>query len=532
MSSRGGFLEDSDDSGNDRPPKKAKFIDDAAEDEDAGSDDDEDDEEDTGDYVRDDFVVDKIEAKERDDLEDSDDDDDDRKRKLKTMRRLQVDEKLDEDDLALIQEAQGGGVEQPVAVEEEAVRPRVVARNADELGRSLFDDAEEDAPTNKPTTAAATRSDRISFDDDAVDDFIEDDIGDQDRILASERRYDDDNEGGVSEAQLMEASEIFGSDYLEFAQEEEEENKEAVDAMDDDDDLHDDDSDDGLESSDDDDNEPTTDAERQVLKLKREKRQLLKQQRHKESLQKKQAARRARLKQQFEPVQLMENFCTDRDEDIRNADIPERWFGKSVPYTGRRKVEDDNVELTESERSHAAWIVQHVPELALTLTDENKEDTYTSILHALRFCRVDWLEVDFVRVYRQDYVNPKVRDELHAVLEQDEAYHEMMQFKQKVQGQLNNLAVQQAPTADTEKLKSLETELQQASSELDHSRTEREQLKGELTALGAIDDDDDDDDDDDELFGDDDDNVGCIVLLYPPTHPIIYSRPKSRNAVV
>ena len=49
-----------------------------------------------------------------------------------------------------------------------------------------------------------------------MDDFIDDDIGDQEDILTQGQHEEGGFQTGVCEAQLMEASQIFWMDYLEF----------------------------------------------------------------------------------------------------------------------------------------------------------------------------------------------------------------------------------------------------------------------------------------------------------------------------
>jgi hypothetical protein len=122
-----------------------------------------------------------------------------------------------EEDLDLIREARGDqDREEMITREREEARPKVIAQNEAELRKGLFyDSGEEDATA--ATVAKPRKNAPERYDEDGMDDFIDDDIGDQGQILASERRaaYDEEK-GGVSEAQLNEASEIFGTDYLDF----------------------------------------------------------------------------------------------------------------------------------------------------------------------------------------------------------------------------------------------------------------------------------------------------------------------------
>ena len=53
------------------------------------------------------------------------------------------------------------------------------------------------------------------------------------------------------------------------------------------------------------------------MKLKRQKRQLAKQERRQQAYKKKMEKRKAQLRKAFEPVQLIENFCTDRDDETQ-----------------------------------------------------------------------------------------------------------------------------------------------------------------------------------------------------------------------
>ena len=183
--------------------------------------------------------------------------------------------------------------------------------------------------------------------------IIDDDIGDQHDILASDRaKYaGEDGEGGISQAQMNEASEIFGTDYLDFIAQDEDRDEDEDDELfgknryrergvgvdtgvDSEDVLSDDDDDDDL-FGEDDDGDVKTPQQKEALKLKREKRELARKERKKNILAKKIAKQKADLRKQFEPVQLVENFCTDRDDEIRQRDAPERFFDWNVP-TGPR----------------------------------------------------------------------------------------------------------------------------------------------------------------------------------------------------
>jgi len=631
--------------------KKARmaFIDDAAEDDDeapgggGGGDkdgDDDDEEEDDGgdddnnDYIRDGFVVDeadeevlsgrkKKKKKPTGDLEDSDDDDDDnikdsddsdsdddsdsnsnsggdetKRRKKKRLQKLRDTDVLDDDDLALIQEAQGGELGADAAEDAEHIRREraeaesreraeataraetIRAHDADELRKGLFDDEageDEDVDVDgrdrdrhtsqKPSQRSAVEV----FDEDGMDDFIEDDIGDQDEIRQSARLEREQmsaraggggGEGGVSEAQLTEASEIFGTDYLEFMEaaqaEEEEEDVDDYDAFGtgrskrfrergtgidygvsddevlDDDDMADSDDDEEDLFGDDGDDDGAGDEQRaEALRLKREKRKLARAERRKQQQQKRLERRRARLRRAFEPVQLVENFCTERDDEIRAKDVPERYFDrKDIDPT---KMESEasplgsamaEIEAGGEEEEEATWIMARVPAVASeffshlqSMDAENAEKKQMEIIHSivrvLRLVKRDALEPEFIRRYRADVVtSPAVRDCLHEIMDEDAEWDRMTAARTTVEDLLEKAVmaasaigaggdIGEAGNEDpAEVVDKLQQQLEEAQASLDESVNEEERLTAELAALKEG----QDDDDDDELFGDDDDD--------------------------
>ena len=528
-----------------RKIKQQSFIDDAAEesgDEDDEDDEDEEDEEGEGDYIKDGFVVDEEEeeAKKKDELEDSDDEDDDEDDQGGNQRRLikvrKASERLDEDDLALIKESQRreagleGSDEDDFPPEEEEIKKpqeRVVAKTEEELKKGLFHDSggeEEQVAKRKPA-----RLER--YDEDGMDDFIEDDIGDQDAIRMSDRKsaaFGDETQ--VNEAQLNEASEIFGTDYLEFMQEEpdDEDEEELMGkdkyrrergvgvsyGMDSDDELvsdeDDDDDDDDLFGDEEDDAMDGSSAQQkaEALRLKREKRRLAKAERHRQAQLKKAERRKALLRRAFEPVQLVENFCTERDDDIRKVDLPERFYDWKVPFHG--SVEQG---MNAEEEEEAHWIAKRIPEIATELalaeeSEENQKVIFESITNALRYMHHDKLEPAFIKRYRADYVaSPTVRNNLYSVMSEDGEWDRMMMARTKVEDLLEIITqsanADESVGADAQKLIALQEELEDAQKKLDETAKQESQVDAELNALKAA---DDEDDDDDELFGDDEDD--------------------------
>jgi transcriptional accessory protein Tex/SPT6 len=409
------------------------------------------------------------------------------------------------------------------------------------------------------------------YDEDGLDDFIEDDIGDQDEIHSGMRgraAYDDDvmMEGGVSEAQLNEASDIFGTDYLDFM-----DGTQREDGYDDDyddygegkrkkfrergvgvalgvdsDEEIEEDSESSEDDADDDDlfgDELDNVGDRQraeVLRLKREKKRMAREERRRERRNKIEAKRKAKLRRAFEPVQLVENFCTERDDEIRMVDSPERFYdwleSKTASSKGREAPLLIGEDLTLDEREQAQWIVGKIPEIqsefyaisannlqppgedAPIMDDAEilKKETaiVESIVNALRYMRGEKLEPDFIKRYRKDYVtSPAVRENLYRIMDEDAEWERMTEARSKIDGVLADMHADakmredSSPKERNDTVSRLREELKAAQEQLDETVKDEERVKVELAGLekksgdGAMKEEDDDDD----LFGDDDD---------------------------
>ena len=570
--------------------KKTSFIDDAAVDEDdsAGnnSDDDDDDSDDGNEYIKDGFLVDEVEEdndkkKNDDGLSDSDDDDDDdddddsgddaggdgddeqRKRRRRTRK---MKDQLTQEDLDLINESKGiykSKEDDLIEEEEEDADTAAEARKVtklNELRSELFiDDGNGKSGSSKKKkkkksnmmNTAKPMSTLDNFDE--MDDFIDDDVGDDEM----KRRFPGDSlamgieEEGVNEAQINEANDIFGTEFLDYMAEQDGDRDE-----DDDDDMfggskkkyrergvgvqlgvdsdqddfsddYDDDDDDLFGDGDDDDDDDGKSAEQraEALRLKREKRRLAKEERRK----KKMEQRKARLRRAFEPVQLIENFCTDRDDDIRATDAPERFYDWKTPFYGKGDVKT----ITVEEMDEALWIAKRIPDIATEYAlaemeelssynameednddDESKKRTINivkSIVHALRFMHKDKLEPEFIRRYRIDDIpSPAVRDNLYCIMDEDAEWDRIIIAKQKVEALLDTMtdiaengeSVALGAAADEEQVAKLKEDLKVAQDRLDDSVRDEEVKKAEIDALEQ----NDDDEEEDDLFGDDEDD--------------------------
>jgi transcription elongation factor SPT6 len=376
------------------------------------------------------------------------------------------------------------------------------------------------------------------YDEDGMDDFIDDDIGDQGDIMASERgqfRQDKQGRTGVSEAQLTEASEIFGTDYLDFVgqQPEDEEDEEimgyrergvgvdlGVDS-DQDDFMSEDDDDEDLFGDDEEADGQTARQRAEALKLKREKREMAKAERRRQAQLKRAEKRKARLRRAFEPVQLVENFCTDKDDEIRMADVPERLFDWTTPFHGATTKE-----FSLEEEEEAVWIMSRIPSIQFeffspppdlgpdddleAILQQRQKSVTDSIIYALRFMHKDKFEPDFIKRYRADWItSPAVRDNLYAVMDEDGKWDEMIHAREKVDKILTKISSSAKVDEDTgmgqEDLVKLREDLQTAQTKLDDTLKQEGEVKERLKEFDDIvaNLNDDDDDDDDDLFGND-----------------------------
>jgi len=536
----------------------SSMIDDAAVLSGSESSEEEEDDENENDYIRDGFVVDEREEEKKkvndgledSDDDDSDDDDEDDNRNRSKVRRMRDTDRLDEDDLALINEARGVNVKRVKSDEDRGGgdnnegKTRIKARSEAELRKGLFDasDDEGDAGAGGKGSKGRGAADKATkkkkravdtFDEDGMDDFIE-----YDEDAPRNHRDDDDellgNREGISEAQLNQANDIFGTDFLDFmaGTNDDDEDYEEKDTryrergvgvdlgVGSDEDMEDDSSDDDLFASDDDESSGLTKDQRaEALRLKKEKRQIKKEERRKAVALKKSDRRKANLRRAFEPVQLIENFCTERDDEIRSKDVPERFFDWNTPFHGPADASVKSFSLQEEEE--AAWIATRVPAIAAEFSDiatiytmddmnamdaiEAKQRTIvTSIIQALRYMHRENLEPDFIRKYREDYVtSPAVRANLYAVMDEDTEFERIVNAKRKVETLLGDLIKiaesDDALGADEENVAKLKEDLKIAQERLDESVRDEERITTEIGDL-------DKDDDDDDLFGDEDDD--------------------------
>lgn len=149
---------------------------------------------------------------------------------------------------------------------------------------------------------------------------------------------------------------------------------------------------------------------------RREARDKMKQQRQQQRIERQAEKRQALLKRHYEPIVLIENFCTPMEKEIRKKDLPERFQLATTTPTDLEKAENAYA-LDE----RAMWILSKIPSIALEFflaaspdsmqTDaeemndmgllKHQKNILESILCALKYVKKEKLEPELIRKYRQ-----------------------------------------------------------------------------------------------------------------------------------
>nr|XP_020473692.1 transcription elongation factor SPT6 [Monopterus albus] len=137
----------------------------------------------------------------------------------------------------------------------------------------------------------------------------------------------------------------------------------------------------------------------------------------------------------YEPSELESSHMTDQDNEIRSADMPERFQLRSIPV---KPAEDDELE------EEAEWIFRHgFSTLTISMqesTDYLDRGTTTNfsrhvakIKEALNFMRNQQFEVPFIAFYRKEYVEPELNiNDLWKVWQWDEKWTQLKTRKQNL----------------------------------------------------------------------------------------------------
>jgi len=149
----------------------------------------------------------------------------------------------------------------------------------------------------------------------------------------------------------------------------------------------------------------------------------------------------ANLRSKIERQVLVDNFYTERDEEIRLADYPERYFdvmnGRSPPEADERREE-------------ANWMTQKLTEKIYATTDHMalQYQTMNSIAASLRepvhqvlvFIHEQFLEVPFIWAHRRDYLHPLItRDHLWQIVSWDEKWDMLYTQRRRLVAQVEGI---------------------------------------------------------------------------------------------
>ncbi|ONH94509.1 hypothetical protein PRUPE_7G019900 [Prunus persica] len=345
---------------------------------DRDGDDEDDEEEGPDEYEKDDFIVDDVdEEDEQEEEEDRADSDEERQRKKKRKKKEEY--VLDEDDYELLEDnnviaprrkagkfkrlkkAQRYGEGEPggLSDEEEFVGSGKSGRTAEEkLKRTLFGDDEgpplEDiAEEEEPAEA---EDDGEVGEEDEMADFIVDEEFDETGAPVRQRKLKKKKSRqapGVSSSALQEAHEIFGDvdELLQLRKQ-------------------------GLDSSE---------------------------------------WRERRLEDEFEPIVLSEKYMTEKDDQIRELDVPERMqiYEESTgsPPLDRISMDDEST-----------WIYNQLASGTVPLfskTGLGNSISRDDIIRFLDLHHVQKLDIPFIAMYRKEECLSLLKDPEHLELEDE-----------------------------------------------------------------------------------------------------------------
>ncbi|XP_008554918.1 transcription elongation factor SPT6 [Microplitis demolitor] len=357
-------------------------------------------------------------------LESSDDENPEDKKKVRKRKKNEAlkdnsnkrkihddfDDRLDDDDYDLIEENIGVKLKRKSfkrvrklsdsESDDDEVQSKgdVKSAIADELFGKDSDDEDENKNIKKPLESQDRRKTEIQVCDkedsgsdgesSGVDDFIIDDIGLSSNTDRGQKKL-------CSNAAYQEAQEIFGFDfdYSEFKQ-----------------------------NSEDSDEDEGYDEERSPVKYHRKKKTV------------------RSIFDIYEPSELKRLHFTDKDEEIRCKDIPERMQLRSIPVT---PVSNDSFELDQE----ALWIYQQAfcrstilrKTFELDINEnidgvgKKSPETVEKIKNALDFIRNKNFDVPFIAFYRKEYVLPELDiKDLWKVYEFDEKWCQLNQRKESL----------------------------------------------------------------------------------------------------
>ncbi|KAL4386407.1 hypothetical protein GQ457_09G027050 [Hibiscus cannabinus] len=319
---------------------------------------DEEDEEGQDEYENDGFIVDDVEDEEVDEDEEREDSDEERRKKKKKRKKKEA-EDLDEDDYELLRE---NDVNVPKG-SKKFKRLKKARRDFDEDQFGLSDD-EFDGSMKGSATAEEKLKRTLFGDDDGqpLEDIAEDeepieeeedgDMGEEDEMADFIVEEDEEHGASVRRRKMKNKKSRHAPDVSSSAL------KEAIDIFGDVDELL-----------------------------------LLRKQGLDSSEQKE-----GKLEDQFEPTVLSEKYMTEKDDQIRMTDIPER-MQVSEESTGPPPVD----ELSIIEES--TWIYNQLINGAVPLFGKERQDHFINkddIMRFLDLTHVQKLDIPFIAMYRKE----------------------------------------------------------------------------------------------------------------------------------
>lgn len=334
-----------------------------------GDDDEDEEEEGQDEYEKDGFIVDDVEEEEEQDEEEQPESDEERQKKKKRKKKEEY--ILDEDDYALLED---NNINIHRRKESKKFKRLKKGQRDNEEEPSGLSDEEDFAGSGKVGRTAEEKLKRTLFGDDdgaSLEDIVEEeedaDIGDEDEdemdgFIVSEEEVDENGAPvrshrkpkkrarqapGVSSSALQEAQELFGDV------------EELLDAR----------------------------NQRQGLNDYKE----------------------TRLEDEFEPIVLSEKYMTEKDDQIRELDIPER-MQISEESTGAPSLDGSSID------EETQWIVTQlkngaVPCICKKITNDkelpiDKHD----IVRFLELHHVQKLDIPFIAMYRKEECSSLLKD--------------------------------------------------------------------------------------------------------------------------
>ncbi|XP_041097249.1 transcription elongation factor SPT6 isoform X2 [Polyodon spathula] len=348
--------------------------------------------------IDDDVVDDEEEEEEEDDDEGASDS----AEEVGHRKRKRSFDRLDDDDLDLIEENLGVKVKRQKFrrvrkmsddedEEEDEVRE---GHEKDLIAEEIFQGAEgEEGEVIEGPIHGHDEDEEEEDEESDIDDFIVDDDGQPLKKPKWRKKLP-----GYTDAALQEAQEIFGGDF-DFTEFEHE----------------------GYDDVEEEEEEPEDEA------WDRPKKQT-----------KKRVGRRS-IFEIYEPSELESSHLTDQDNEIRSTDMPERFQLRTIPV---KPAEDDELEV------EADWIYRNAFS-TLTISIQESSDyldrgttsnfsrkgpsTIQKIKEALNFMRNQHFEVPFIAFYRKEYVEPELNiNDLWKVWQWDEKWTQLKTRKQNL----------------------------------------------------------------------------------------------------